>query len=48
MTFTLEATPIPAQLGDDELSNTFRELVDVRNEIEADAFGRRDLALRGR
>jgi GNAT superfamily N-acetyltransferase len=42
--FTLTETEIPERLGDDELSNTFREMVDVRNEIEADAFGSRDLA----
>ena len=42
--FTLTETAIPERLGDDELSRTFREMVDVRNEIEADAYGSRDLA----
>lgn len=42
--FTLTETAIPPKLGDDELSATFREMVDVRNEIEADAYGSRDLA----
>jgi GNAT superfamily N-acetyltransferase len=42
--FTLTETAIPERLGDDELSNTFREMVDVRNEIEADSYGSRDLA----
>ena len=42
--FTLTETEIPERLGDDELSRTFREMVDVRNEIEADAYGSRDLA----
>jgi GNAT superfamily N-acetyltransferase len=42
--FTLTETAIPERLGDDELSETFREMVAVRNEVEADAFGSSDLA----
>ncbi len=42
--FTLEEAMIPQRLGDDEASAAFREMVDVRNEIEADAYGSHDLS----